>query len=106
LKCRTMSRTAPVLVLVALASCSGDGGLGPPESWKVLAPGKDAGKSGLPVMKALGVDDPATQMLTGLFEAGFASEMMRTVYLAKQLVREGQAGGKPAPPQGRAIASE
>jgi hypothetical protein len=58
------------------------------------------------VVKTLGLDDPAAQTLTRLFEEGFASEMLRTVYLAKQLVREGQPGGKPAPAQGHAIASE
>jgi len=101
-----MSRTARCLVLVALASC-GDGGLGHPDSYRVLAPAKEAtSKSGLPVVRTLGLDDPTTQTVTRLFEEGFASEMLRTVYLAKQLVRDGQPGGKPAPAQGRAIASE
>jgi hypothetical protein len=99
-----MSRMAACLVVVALASCGDDGGLGPPESYRTLVPAKEAtSKSGLPVVEKLAVDDPAAQALTRLFEQGFASEMLRTVYLAKQLVREGQPG---APPQGRAIASQ
>jgi hypothetical protein len=101
-----MPRSALLLALVALASCGGDGGLGPPESYRLLVPVKDAtSKTGLPVVKVVGLDDPGAQPLRLLLEEGFASEMLRTVYLAKQLVRDGQAGGKPAPPEGLAIAS-
>src|SRR5690349_11165437 len=100
-----MVRTALLLALVALASCGG-GDLGPPESYRVLVPVQGAAsKTGLPVVKPLGLEDPAAQTLVRLFEDGFASEMLRTVYLAKQLVREGQPGGKPAPGEGLAIAS-
>ena len=102
-----MSRLACCLPLLALASCGSDGGLGPPDSYKVLVPAPGAtSKSGLPVLKTVSVDDPATQTLTRLFEEGFASEMLRTVYLAKQLVRDGQLGGRPSSPEGQAIASE
>jgi hypothetical protein len=101
-----MARTAPCLVLLALASC-GDGGLGPPDSYRVLVPAQAAAShAGLPVVKTLGLEDPTARTLTLLFEEGFASEMLRTVYLAKQLVRDGQPGGRPAPPEGKAIASE
>jgi hypothetical protein len=102
-----MSRLALPLVLLALASCGSDGGLGPPDSYRLLAPVKDAAsKGGLPVMKAVALDDPAAVPLARLFEEGFASEMLRTVYLAKQLVRDGQLGGHPATPEGRAFCSE
>jgi hypothetical protein len=102
-----MSRSASCLLLVALASCGSDGELGPPDSYRLLVPAPQAtSKSGLPVVKTLALDDPTSQVLTRLFEEGFASEMLRTVYLAKQLVRDGQLGGRPATAEGRAIASE
>jgi hypothetical protein len=108
LECRSMSRMALCLALLGFASCGSDGSLGPPDSFRVLVPTKDVvtSKGGLPVVKTLGLEDPTSQILTRLFEEGFASEMLRTAYLAKQLVRDGQLGGRPASPEGRAIASE
>ena len=92
-----MSRGALCLTgLVAFTACGGSVGVGPPDSYRVLAPveGKTS-PSGLPVVQPVGLDDPAGKAMARLFEEGFASEMVRTVYLAKQLVREGQPGGKP-----------
>jgi len=101
-----MPRLALAVALFALASCGGDGGLGPPDSFKVLVPAKDAvTPGGRPVTKVVGLDDPLAQTLTRLFEEGFAGEMLRTTYLAKQLVRDGQLGGHPASPEARAICS-
>ena len=100
-----MSRAALWLAgLFAFAACSGSDGLGSPDSYRVLAPveGKTS-PTGLPVLRPLALDDPAAGVLARLFEDGFASEMLRTVYLAKQLVRDGGLVG-PAP--GPAIAGQ
>jgi hypothetical protein len=79
------------LALVA-AACGDDGRFGPPESYVLLAP--MAGSSPL-VMRSLREDE--AQPVVKLFFEGFAAEMLRTVYMAKQLVREGRPGGRPFP---------
>jgi hypothetical protein len=103
-----MSRRALALVAVAAASCgSGEGGgLGPPDSYVLLGPGKEAATPGPPVLHPLSLDDPAAQPAVRLLSDGFAAEMLRTVYLAKQLVRDGALGGRPAPLEGRTIAAQ
>src|SRR5206468_11025137 len=95
-------------VLLCALGCGGDGGLGPPDSYLVLAPapGAATNRPGPPLVKPLAIDAPAAQPVVKLFAEGFASEMLRTAYLAKQLVRDGQPGGRPAPVEGRAIAAQ
>jgi hypothetical protein len=104
-----MSRAALCLAgLFAFSACGGGDGLGPPDSYRLLAPveGGKSSPSGLPELRPLSMDEPAGKALALLFEQGFASEMLRTVYLAKQLVRDGHPGGRAASPEGRAIASQ
>jgi hypothetical protein len=102
-----MSRLAArVLAVLLVTSCGGEGGLGPPDSFQVLRPTEAAtGQGALPVLRTVPLEDPAAQPLFKLFGEGFAPEMLRTVYLVKQLVREGQPGGRPAAPAGRVIAT-
>jgi len=75
-----MSRAALWLAgLFSFAACSGSDGLGPPDSYRVLAPveGGKTSQTGLPVLHPLALDDPAANVLARLFEEGFASEMLR-----------------------------
>src|SRR3954466_12618061 len=90
------------LALVA-GSCSDEGRFGPPESvgfWKPVGPGQP----GLPEVHALSETD--VQPVVKLFFEGFGAEMLRTVYMAKQLVREARPGGRPLPGAGQPPAME
>ena len=51
-------------------------------------------KSGLPVVATVALDDPHAVPLHQQFAIGFAGEVLRTDYLAKQLVREIEVGGR------------
>ena len=57
----------------------------------VLAGAKS--KSGLPVVAKVEIDNPHAVPLHQRFAVGFASEVLRTDYLAKQLIREIDVGG-------------
>src|SRR3954471_341969 len=93
---------------VALAACSDGKSLGPPDSYLLLAPAKAAGAdpAGAPVMRTMDVAAVEAQPIVRLFAEGFASEMLRTVYMMKQFVREARPGGQPFPEAGRAMADE
>jgi hypothetical protein len=89
--------------LALVASCGDEGRFGPPESygfWRPVA----AGQPELPEVHALPETD--VQPLVKLFFEGFAAEMLRTVYMAKQLVREARPGGHPLPGAALAAAVE
>ena len=62
------------------------------------APARDGvaatSKSGLPLMAKVDVDNPHAVPLHQQFAVGFAGEVLRTDYLAKQLIREIDLGGR------------
>ena len=82
------------------AGCKRDGSLAPPDSFLVVAPAppRDGAavksKAGLPVVTKVAVDDPHAVVLHQKFMVGFAGEVLRTDYLAKQLIREIDVGGR------------
>jgi len=86
------------LVALAIASALGCHGgnkpIAPADSYLLFVPsGGAATDTPLPVRKA-DVKDPAVQPLPGMFETGFGSEMLRTVYLAGQFLRDAVVDGK------------
>jgi hypothetical protein len=99
-------------LLVAAAGCKRDAALGAPDSFVVVAPmpprdGATAkSKSGFPLVKTVPLDDPHAASLHQQFAVGFASEVLRTDYLAKQLLREIQVGGRRYGDSVRAAARE
>jgi hypothetical protein len=104
-----MSRAARSLAVafsIAVAGCGGEGSLGPPDSFLLLAATGDTAGAGLPVLRRLEHSAAEAGPAARLLADGFAAEMLRTVYLVKQLVRDGQPGGKPAPAEGRALAAQ
>ncbi len=103
--------TLAVGVAAALAaSCGGgDAPLGAADSYLLLAPVAPPARSapaGLPVLDRLDPDSDDARLLTRLFADGFAAEMVRTVHLAKQLVRNGTLAGKRYDDQLRAAANQ
>src|SRR5947207_16003187 len=92
-----------LLAAVALcASCGDEGRVGPPESYALFTPVDPGGTP--PQVRSLAETD--AQPVVKLFFEGFAAEMLRTVYMAKQLVREGRPGGHPFPGATAAAATE
>ncbi len=89
------------MLLCAVGCHSRNKPLSPPDSYLLFVPNGDAATSPLPVRK-VDVNNPAVQPLPRLFEAGFASEMLRTVYLAGQFVRDAVIDGKTFSDLGRA----
>lgn len=86
------------LSLLAAAGCGGsETPLGAADSYLLYAPvGPPAGPSpgGFPLVETLDPDGAPGLLLARLFADGFAAEMIRTVHLAKQLVRNGAPGGR------------
>jgi hypothetical protein len=82
----------PLLVLVlAMANCRGaDITSGPPESYILLLPSSDPA-----AFRPAEIKNPDVQPLPQLLESGFTSEMLRTVYLAAQFIRDGIVDGRP-----------
>jgi len=97
---------------VAGGGCKRDPALAPPDSFMVVAPAppRDGAaaksKSGLPIVAKVAVDDPHAMVLHQKFMVGFAGEVLRTDYLAKQLVREIDVGGRRYAEGPRAAARE
>jgi hypothetical protein len=85
--------------LGAGAGCKRDPALGAPDSFVVVAPvplrdgAAVKSKSGFPVVVTVPLDNPHAAKLHQQFAVGFAAEVLRTDYLAKQLVREIEVGG-------------
>ena len=85
---------------VGVGGCKRDAALGAPDSFVVVAPVPQRegaavkSKSGLPVVATVALDDPHAATLHQQFAIGFAGEVLRTDYLAKQLVREIEVGGR------------
>ncbi len=107
---RHKSRSCLVLALAcvagALGGCRRSAALGPADSFLIVAPVRDASgatarsPTGLDVVELVEPNDPRAEPLHKALALGFAAEALRTDYLAKQLVREAQAGGRrygPAP---------
>ena len=92
---------AVACALGAGAGCKRDTTLGAPDSFLLVAPvpPRDGAatatksKAGLPVVAKVAIDDPHAVPLHQKFAVGFASEVLRTDYLAKQLIRELDVGG-------------
>ena len=91
---------AAACALVAGAACKRDPALGPPDSFLVVAPVPPRtappvkSKAGLPVVASVPLDDPHAVPLHQQLAIGFAGEVLRTDYLAKQLVRDIDVGGR------------
>jgi hypothetical protein len=92
---------------VPLTGCKSrtDKAIAPPDSYVLFVP--DEGKaeqSGLQVRRA-DVKTEAVQPIPALLETGFASEMLRTVYLAGQYLRDATVDGRTFPEPARANGS-
>src|SRR5687767_6532098 len=88
------------LLTLTLVSCNeGEEGLGRAEAYLLLRPVTPAEKSpgGLPVVEKLDVRQEPATTVAQLIGDGFGAEMVRSVHLAKQLVRTAEVGGKRYP---------
>lgn len=94
-----LNRTAMWFAVALACACRPDPSkpLGAPDSYTLLAPAGGGASGGLLVAHRLDIKDESVQPLPRLLEDGFASEMLRTVYLAKQLLREAMVDGKRFP---------
>ena len=87
--------------------CHRDRSLGPPDSFAVYAPlegaaPRRAARRAWPSSSTVAPDDPRAEPLYQQLTVGFSGEVLRTDYLAKQLVREANVGGKRYPDAERA----
>ncbi len=104
-----MSRRRVACALFLLAACRSDPTkpLGPPDSYRLFAPAIGAtSPSGLLVVRPLDIDDPPAVPLVKVLSDGFGSEMLRTAFLAKQLVREARLDGQRFPETSQAVAGD
>ena len=99
---------ALALALVGVGGACKKGALGPVDSYLLLVPAEPAETSaaGLPVMERLPADRVPAPALHSVFAEGFASEMVRTVHLAKRLVRQMTVNGQGYPDAARASAAD
>ena len=105
-----------LLVAAVLAAgaggCRRDAGLGPADSFLVYTPvqaeggGGQRSGAGLPVVETLAPDDPRAQPVFKQLAVGFAAEVLRTDYLAKQYVRDADVGGRRYPEAARVVSRE
>jgi hypothetical protein len=80
--------------------------IAPPDSYLLFVPRGQGAQAELPLpVGRADVKTQAVQPLPGLLEAGFASEMLRTVYLAGQFLRDAVIDGKRFSDLGRANGS-
>lgn len=80
--------------------------IAPPDSYLLFVPSADGKGAGGPLhVDKADVKTPAVAPLPGLFETGFASEMLRTVYLAGQYLRDAVVDGRRFPDLARANGS-
>ena len=102
-------RLAALLTLLSgTVSCSeGEEGLGPAEAYVLLRPVSPPEKSagGLPVVEKLDLREEPATTVAQLIGDGFAAEMVRSVHLAKQLVRAVEVDGKRYPEEVRRSAA-
>jgi hypothetical protein len=96
----------------AAGGCKRDPALGAPDSFVIVVPlpprdgAASKSKSGLPLVTQVPIADPHATVLHQQFAVGFAAEVLRTDYLAKQLVREIDVGGHRYADASRAAARE
>jgi len=115
LKCAN-GRPAPLalvgLALAAAGACHRDAPLGLSDSYLVYTPKVDAAgvarrsASALPLLELLALDDQRATPVHTQIAVGIVGEMLRTDYLAKQLVRDVSFDGKTFPEVARAAARE
>jgi hypothetical protein len=100
---RRRSALAALSLACTLGCHAGNKTLAPPDSYLLFLPGGEGAPAGapLPVRKA-DLKNSAVQPLPGMFETGFASEMLRTVYLAGQFLRDAVIDGRKFSDLGRA----
>src|SRR4051812_2748916 len=87
----------PLLACLAVSACSQRGPLGPADSYLVYEPApagdtQPAASPALPLLSPVALDDPRARPLHSAALDGFVGEMLRTDYLAKQLLRDGWGG--------------
>jgi hypothetical protein len=100
------------LVAVVGAGCRRDTALGLPDSYLVYTPAVDGAgaarrsATGLPIFEPLALDDQRAVPLHQQIAVGIVGELLRTDYLAKQLVRDVSFGGNSFPESARLAARE
>ena len=103
---------AVAAVVVAGAGCRRDAALGLPDSYLVYTPAVDGAgaarrsATGLPIFEPLALDDQRAVPLHQQIAVGIVGELLRTDYLAKQLVRDVSFGGNSFPEAARLAARE
>jgi hypothetical protein len=102
----------PASALPFAGGCRRDGGLGLPDSYLVYAPAVDKdgaalkSASGLPIVEPLALDDQRALPLHQQIGVGIVGELLRTDYLAKELVRDLAVNGNGYPTAARAAAGQ
>ena len=101
------ARLALLLTLAAPVACDRSKALGPPDSYVVFEPeaGTPPASETARPMRAVPVDDARAVPIHRAATDGFLGEMLRTDYLAKQLIRAG-AGARPFSALAQARATE
>ncbi len=94
------------LLLVTLSACHRDHALAPADAFVVYAPAEGAPAGAAPLVVPLAPDDPRAEPLYKQLAIGFPGEVLRTDYLAKQLVRDAQEGGRRYDDAARAASRE
>ncbi len=80
--------------------------IAPPDSYLLFVPGEGAGSADSPLpVRGADLKTEAVGSIPGLLETGFASEMLRTVYLAGQFLRDATVDGRRFPELARANGS-
>ncbi len=98
---------AGVALALAAVGCHRDRSLGLPDAFVVYAPAEGAPAApGGPVVVPLAPDDPRAKPLYMQLAVGFPGEVLRTDYLAKQLVRDAVVDGHRYPEGARRSAAE
>jgi hypothetical protein len=91
---------------VFATGCNRNKPLAPPDSYLLFVPRADAKSAGGPLhVEKADIKNAAVHPLPSLFETGFASEMLRTVYLAGQYLRDAVVDGRRFPDPARANGS-
>lgn len=106
--CRSDVLLVASVIATGLAGCRANLNkpIAPPDSYVLFVPSGEAAKPGEPLaVRAADVKTEAVQPVPGLLEVGFASEMLRTVYLAGQYIRDATVDGHRFPDLARANAS-
>jgi len=106
LEARICSALMVLSIACTLGCHSGNKPVAPPDSYLLFVPSGEGAQGSPPLaVRKVDVRSPAVQPLPGIFETGFASEMLRTVYLAGQFLRDAVIDGKRFSDLGRANGS-